>query len=55
MENAFKILEKYGEVKVTIYQNRDYENPFTFICKNLKEIDPLFESVSDDVRFDINN
>lgn len=55
MNKAFKILEKYGEVKVTIYQNRDYLSPFTFICKNINDLHPLFENINDDVYFEINN
>jgi hypothetical protein len=52
MNKAFDILAKYGSIKVTIYQNRDYTNPFTFITNSIDDIHPLMESISDDIRFE---
>jgi hypothetical protein len=52
MNKAFEILTKYGCVKVTIYQNRDYTNSYSFLAYSSNEIHPLMESISDDIRFE---
>lgn len=52
MNKFFEILEKFGKVKVTVYPNRDYENPDVFIADCLLDIQNVMESTNDDVQFD---
>jgi hypothetical protein len=53
MNKFISILQKYGRVKVTVYYNRDYSKPYSFISKDISDIHPIMESTSDDVHFAI--